>query len=164
MSAGDSEPDLIGEAIAGDRASLAQLFLMHYDTLQRHIDVRISHELQGLIRAEDVLQQTFMRAARAITTFELRHEGAFRSWLMTIADNLVRDAEKRRRRERREGSGADSAISSRLNRLVGAHASPSRNVAYGENIQNMKLAMAHLPGDQQVNQQVDPSATSLRIE
>ena len=53
------------------------------------------------MRADDVLQQTFVRAAQAIGTFEPRHADAFRGWLRTIADNLVRDAEKRRRRERR---------------------------------------------------------------
>ena len=149
MSAVESESHLIDEAIEGDRASLAQLLLLHYDALYRHIDTRISHDLQGLLRADDVLQQTFVRAAHAITAFEPRHENAFRGWLKTIADNLVRDAEKRRRRERREGPGVDNAYAPPLNRLLGAHTSPSRRAAHGESVRNMKLAMAELSPDQQ---------------
>ena len=42
MSAVESESHLIDEAIEGDRASLAQLLLLHYDALYRHIDTRIS--------------------------------------------------------------------------------------------------------------------------
>jgi len=147
MSAVESASHLIDEAIEGDRASLAQLLLLHYDALYRHIDMRISHDLQGLVRADDVLQQTFVRAAHAIAAFEPRHENAFRGWLKTIADNLVRDAEKRRRRERRER--VDNAYSPPLNRLLGAHTSPSRRAAHGESVRNMKSAMAQLSPDQQ---------------
>ncbi len=110
MSTVENESQLIDEAIAGDRASLAQLLLLHYDSLLRHVAGRISRELQGLLRAEDILQQCFVRAANSIGSFENRHAGAFRGWLRTIADNLLRDAEKRRRRERREGAAEqDSA-------------------------------------------------------
>ena len=101
MSGPDSELSLIERAVAGDRVALSQLLLLHFNALHQHVESRISHRLQGLMRADDVLQQTFVRAAQAIGTFELRHAGAFRGWLRTIADNLVRDAEKRRRRERR---------------------------------------------------------------
>jgi RNA polymerase sigma-70 factor (ECF subfamily) len=148
MSTGESESQLITAAIEGDRAALAQLLLLHYDALHVHVDMRILPEVQGLIRAEDILQQTFVRAAQAIASFEDRHEGAFRAWLKTIANNLVRDANKRRRRERREGA-FDSSVSPRLNRLMGALTSPSRRAAHGENVRSMKEAMVHLPDDQQ---------------
>lgn len=148
MSTGESESQLICAAIDGDRASLAQLLLMHYDALRLHVDRRISPEIQGIVRAEDILQQTFMRATQAIATFENRHEGAFRAWLKTIANNLVRDANKRRRRERREGPG-ESSSSPRLNRLTGTITSPSRRAAHGENVRSMQAAMIQLPEDQQ---------------
>ncbi len=153
MSALESESHLVREAIAGDRASLAQLLLVHYDALYRHIESRISHDLQGLIRAEDILQQTFVRAAQAVGTFEPRHEGALRGWLKTIAENLLRDAEKRRRRERRErlamNSARDSALASPINRLLGTNTSPSRRAALGESVRSMKSALAQLPDEQQ---------------
>ncbi len=96
MSQVDSESELIGRAVSGDRIALSQLLLLHYDALDRHVSARIPRQLQGLLRADDVLQQTIIRAAQAIDTFESRHERAFRGWLNTIADNLVRDALRRR--------------------------------------------------------------------
>ena len=149
MSAVDSESELVRRAIAGDRTSLSQLLLIHYDELHRHIESRISPNLQGLVRADDLLQQTFVRAAQAIGSFEYRHDDALRGWLRTIADNLLRDAEKRRRRERRELPAGDSAAEPALNRLIGAHTSPSRRVQRWESIHSMKMAMTQLSTDQQ---------------
>ncbi len=149
MSALEPETELIRQAMAGDRASLSQLLLIHYDELHRHIESRISQHLQGLVRADDVLQQTFVRAAQAIHTFEYRHPAALRGWLVTIADNLVRDAEKRRRRERREAPALGSSADPVWNRLAGAHTSPSRRIQRGESIETMRVAMEQLPPDQQ---------------
>ncbi len=144
----ESELDLVRAAVAGDRASLAQLLLLHYDALYWHIDLRISKDLQGLIRADDILQQTFVRATKAITSFEIRPDATLCGWLKTIADNLVRDAEKRRRRERRERAPEDSANARPNKILIGAHTPPSRQAAQKESIRNMKSAMARLPNDQ----------------
>lgn len=149
MSAVEPESELLRQAIEGDRASLAQLLLVHYDSLHRHIRARIPAELQGLVRSEDVLQQTFVRTAEAIANFQARHDQAFRGWLQVIADNLVRDACKRRRRERRAGEGGPSTMSSPLHRLIGAQTSPSRRAMRGEAIRDMKTALTHLPSDQQ---------------
>ncbi len=149
MSAAEPESELVRQAIAGDRASLSQLLLIHYDELHRHIESRISQNLQGLMRAEDVMQQTFVRAAQAIGSFQQRHDDSLRGWLRTIADNLLRDAEKRRRRERRELAGGGSSAEPVLNRQVGAHTSPSRRVQRWESLHTMKMAMTRLPIDQQ---------------
>jgi RNA polymerase sigma-70 factor, ECF subfamily len=49
----------------------------------------------GAARAEDVVQDTFVRAYRSIGTFEQRHENGLSQWLYTIARrlalNVVRD-------------------------------------------------------------------------
>ena len=52
MSCDDSESALVLKAIAGDRASLSQLLLIHYDRLRRRISRRISSDLQGLLRPD----------------------------------------------------------------------------------------------------------------
>ncbi len=149
MSVVESESELVRRAVAGDRASLSQLLLLCYDDLHRHVELRISQNLQSLMRADDILQQTFVRAAQAIQSFEYRHDGALRGWLRTIADNLLRDAEKRRRRERRELMDGASGLEPAVNRVVGPHTSPSRRVQRWESIDAMKTAMIRLPLDQQ---------------
>jgi len=149
MTAIESESQLLERAIAGDQSALAQLLLVYYDPLRDHIAVRISPEVQGLLRPEDVLQQTFVRAAEAIADFRPRHEWAFRGWLMTIADNLIRDALKRQRRERRERDAAASGLSARVQRLIESRTSPSGEVALREMVRRMRMAMTTLPDEQQ---------------
>ena len=101
----DTELELVRQAAAGDRAALSQLLLIHYDGLERHIRARISDDLKRLLLADDILQQVFVRAAQSIGSYQPRHAGAFRAWLKTIADNLIKDAEKHRHRERRQRPG-----------------------------------------------------------
>ncbi len=60
MSGADAESALVDRAVAGDRAALSQLLLLHFDDLHQHVESRISPRLRGLMRADDVLQQTFL--------------------------------------------------------------------------------------------------------
>ncbi len=156
MPEDDSQATLINQAAAGDRAALSHLLLLHHDRLKQHISRRITADLQGVIGADDVLNQTFVRVAGAIRTFQPRHEGAFRAWLETIATNLVKDAAKRRRRERRApqrrqrtGSpGDDSSMAIVINGIAGDSTTPGGRVQRRENIRQMRAALATLPQDQ----------------
>ena len=94
------EGDLIRAAAAGDQVALSQLLLLHYNELERHVVQRLASEQAGVLLPEDVLQETFYRAARALPQFEGRYVGSFCPWLKTVASNLIKDALKRRRRER----------------------------------------------------------------
>ena len=149
MSISPSPERLVRAAISGDRSALSQLLLIHYDELERHIAARISFHLQGLLRAEDILQQTFIRAAQAIATFDPQHPGAFRGWLKMIADNLLRDAEKRRRRERRGLPASNGSKSGLLNGVPDDRTSPSVCVRRLERADRLRRSMAELSLDQQ---------------
>ena len=102
MSGAESELSLIDRAVAGDRVALSQLLLLHFDVLHQHVESRISHRLQGLMRADDILQQTFVRAAQAISTFEPRHRGR--------VSRLVVDHCRQPGAGRREASSSGAAI------------------------------------------------------
>ncbi|MHB8969852.1 MAG: sigma-70 family RNA polymerase sigma factor [Pirellulaceae bacterium] len=156
MSGADAESALVSRAVSGDRAALSQLLLLHFDDLHQHVESRISPRLQGLMRADDILQQTFLRAAQAIGTFEPRHADALRGWLRTIADNLVRDAEKRRRRERRfpaflrqmTSGDTQGSLPEALDQMPGSMTSPSGRVQRQEAVRHLQAALAGLPEDQ----------------
>jgi RNA polymerase sigma-70 factor (ECF subfamily) len=155
MSQEPSEVDWVGRAIGGDRAALSQLLLTHYDALRGHIARRIPAELQGLVRAEDVLHQTFVRAAQSLDGFQVRPEGSFRAWLQTIAENLLKDAAKRRRRERRSpdarrpGTGSDdSSVAGLVERLAHDSSTPVGHAQRQENIRRVLAALAALPDEQ----------------
>lgn len=152
MSCGDAEGQLLHEAIAGNRDALSQLLLSQYDDLRQFIAARISTELQGLLRPDDVLHSVLVQIAKSIETFEPRHPGAFGAWARKIAENLLKDADKRRRRERRWPNQAAAACGSSLpgvvERLPGDSTTPSDRVQRDDNARQLKAALANLPAEQ----------------
>ena len=155
MSVGDNESELWRQAATGDRAALSELLLLHYDGLQRYLAARIPAELQRLLDPDDVLHQTFVRAAQSLSTFEPQHPGAVGAWLRTIAENLVKDAEKRGRRERRAvaspsppPSGSGSSWAALVERLAGDGTTASAPLHQRESIRRLQAALASLPADQ----------------
>jgi RNA polymerase sigma-70 factor (ECF subfamily) len=142
--------------VAGERAALSQLLLNHYDSLRRLIAARIAGDLDRWLLADDLLHQTFVRAAQSIRRFEPQHPGSFRGWLKTIAENLIKDARKRRRRERRAGESpgpAPTASSSGswaalVERLAGDSTAPSGRAQRRESARRLQAAVTSLPADQ----------------
>ncbi len=91
----DPDRALVDEATAGS--------LDAFETLVRRYQHRLVNYVQAMVRdsgeAEDVAQETFIRAYRSLTRF--RGESAFKTWLYTIATNTARTSlEQRGRRER----------------------------------------------------------------
>lgn len=146
-----TQMELVAQAKSGDRSALSRLLLIHYDRLHFFISGRISADLQGIVRADDILQQAFVRVANSIGTFEPRSESSFCSWLKTIVANLVRDAERRRFREKRarriDGSSQDAGLG--LAELAACEGtSPSSRASRNESLHRMRVAMASLPSEQ----------------
>jgi len=146
----DSETELIGRAAQGDRAALARILFDQHDALLRHIVRRLASVPAGVVLAEDILQQTYVRAARGIHAFE-GNAGGLRGWLMTIATHLILDAQKRNRRERRAPSREDAsadrsggAFEPIVDRLVGDITPPVGRVERRESIHRMRSAIASL--------------------
>jgi RNA polymerase sigma-70 factor (ECF subfamily) len=59
---------------------------------------RYCAHLAGRAQADDLTQETFVRALRALSAF--RGDASARTWLLTIARNTVADAIRRERRRR----------------------------------------------------------------
>ena len=93
------DPDrvLVEEANAGNRDA--------FETLVRRYQHRLVNYVHAIVRdtgeAEDVAQETFIRAYRSLGRF--RGESAFKTWLYTIATNTARTALERRGRRARVG-------------------------------------------------------------
>ena len=91
----DPDRTLVDEAKSGS--------LDAFESLVRRYQHRVVNYVQAIVRdsgeAEDVAQETFIRAYRSLGRF--RGESAFKTWLYTIATNTARTAlERRGRRER----------------------------------------------------------------
>ncbi len=149
----DVEQQLLESAVGGDRAALSQLLLVHYDSLHRHVSIQSNGQPTGVVQADDILQQTFVRAAQAISTFNPDDFSAFHSWLKTIATNLIKDAVKRRGRERRSSmpgpsQSDDGSFLQAVARLSGDLTPPIQRAQRSESVRRMRTALASLPEDQ----------------
>lgn len=151
MPVDDLQSELLRGAIGGDRAALAQLLLVHYDDLRHYIARRVSGDLEPLVSAADILHQAMVRAAQGIGRFQPSHEGAFRAWLTTIADNLIKDAQKTKHRRRRAGEpapvGQGSSWEALVEKIAGDATSPSAGTQKRDNARRLRAALAALPDD-----------------
>lgn len=85
--------DVLDRCRAGDRAALGQ-FVLHY---QRSVFAFLSRMTGVGAHVEDLAQEVFIKAYRALPRFEPRPDTRVSSWLLTIAVRLVQDSRKRRR-------------------------------------------------------------------
>jgi len=87
-----------------DESSFRELYRAHTPALYRFAVLRV-----GVDAAEDIVQETWLRAARGFADF--RWQASLRTWLMGIALNLCRDHYRRGTRltalpDLAEGGGA----------------------------------------------------------
>lgn len=85
----DEDGRLARRAGAGDREAFRLLVDRHYDACLRFAALR----LQDHHEAEDVVQETFVRAYRSLGAYEER--GKFKSWLFQILVNRCRSRGRR---------------------------------------------------------------------
>ncbi len=94
----ETDKELVRGTLAGQALACKTLFERH-DAVARGLAIRI---LLDLAIAEDITQETFVRAARSLTS--LSDPAGLRSWLFRIAVNLAREhqrsAARRTTRER----------------------------------------------------------------
>jgi len=96
--------------------------------------------------AEDLIQETIIRAMNGLPRFEMRSDGAFAAWLATIAENAMRNHVRSRNSpgERRLWQRyGDIDLSESF--FPGAEPSPSRLMAGVESNRAIEAAMLGLP-------------------
>ena len=94
----ESDDELIGRAVAGDRQALERLFRRHYPTIHA-----FAQKICGdPVLAEDVAQDAVVKLMGSIQTFD--HRCAFTSWLYRV---VLTKALDHRRKEKRRSSLAE---------------------------------------------------------
>jgi RNA polymerase sigma-70 factor (ECF subfamily) len=128
----DLDLDLVRRARDGDLDAFERLVERHQTGLVRFLTHMVGHTAD----AEDLAQDSLLRAYRALKTF--RGQSAFRTWLYQIGANLARTHRDKRRR-RPEAPGADE---------------PPAEWASEENVERrivahdlLRQALAALPGE-----------------
>lgn len=135
---------LLEKARSGDEAALSRAF----EQYRRRLSVLIHFKLdpRESADAEDVVQETYLRAFRALDGFEYRSPGSFLHWLSSIADSVIVDRARYRSRERR--AGEEVPFRSESNPLGPEPAdtrTPSRLFAQEEAMQRLLGRLAALP-------------------
>ncbi len=77
----------------GDRAALERFVLTYQNTVFAFLSRMVGNRPE----VEDLAQEVFIRAHRALPRFQLRPEARVSTWLLKIAVRLVQDRRKRRR-------------------------------------------------------------------
>jgi RNA polymerase sigma-70 factor (ECF subfamily) len=85
-----SEQDLVRRAKAGDEAAFGELFDRHAGDVAAVVRRRIAPALLRKTSISDVLQETRIVAFAKCAAFEDRGDGAFRAWILGIAEMHVR--------------------------------------------------------------------------
>jgi len=156
MSSASPDPErLLSLARAGDGAALGQLLELYHAYLELLARLQIGRRLQGKVDAADLVQDTFLHAARDFHRFRGVTEEELVAWLRQIlaarlSDLLRRYVGTQRRAVHleRELAGELDASSRVLDRgLVARLSSPSQQAARREQAVLLANALGLLPAD-----------------
>ncbi len=86
-----NEESLVRRAQQRDEQAFAQLYEEYFDRIYRYVTLRIGDRME----AEDITQQVFLNAIKAISSFKWRGI-PFSAWLFRIAHNQVVDYLRRK--------------------------------------------------------------------
>src|SRR6476660_4696362 len=113
----DTDEALVTEAQRGNRPALEELVRR----TSRLVYARLYLETGDAHQAEDLTQETYLQAVRSLKA--LQKPAQFRSWLLTIADNVVIDAARNRHRQKR--AEPPRAPAEMLNQVAASGVSPA---------------------------------------
>lgn len=83
---------LVAKAKQGNKDAFGDLYRMYVRKIYRFVYFL----LQNHYTAEDITQETFLRAWRALPNFSTKQEGTFQAFLFAIARNLVTDFRRKK--------------------------------------------------------------------
>ncbi len=124
-----TDPALVAAYRNGDESAAAELVRRHSHALGRFL-YSLGAEQEDL---DDLIQESLFRAFRRIETW--RGGASFRSWLLTIGSNLLRDQARKRK----------ARLVSIDERDIADASDPETNLAALEMEERMREGLARLP-------------------
>ena len=89
----EQHTELIHKAQAGDKHAFGLLYKEYYQRIYRYCRINVyKHAI-----AEDICQETFLRAWKALPKFAVTAEGTFQAFLFRIARNVIIDASRKKK-------------------------------------------------------------------
>ncbi len=151
--------NLVAAARAGDDAAWEKLVSCHRGKLRRMVELRMSPRLKGRVDASDVIQDTFIEAARVLANSELNSEIPVHVWLRRLANQKLIQAHRRHEtaecraagREQRVRESIQASSLSIARFLVGNVTSPSNVAIRDEKRRLLEVALEQMdPVDREV--------------
>lgn len=132
--------ECVGRAKAGDQAAFTEL-MGHYKGPVLNFVFRLTGDASG---AEDIAQETFVRAYRNLHRFSFRQSSdRFSTWLFQLARHLAIDAMRRRQRR-----PAQSLEVTPEGQVIADPSDPSNQADLAERSALIAAVISELPEDQ----------------
>ena len=147
--------ELVAQAAQGDPDAIQKLLILYHPALRSAIREHVRDALRPIIDPDDILQETYAHAFRAVRGCVFDGPAAFYCWLVKIALNQLKDhqrafARQKRdvRRVRRNPDCATSSYAGLADRLTAPDSTPSHKVARSETVAAVLTSLARLSDDQ----------------
>ena len=133
---------------------MRRLLIRYHPRLRARLVRQMDAALKARLDPEDILQQVYLEAFRAIRDFDYRGEDSFLRWLFTIMDRKLIDEHRalhaecrdiRREMPNAPGGGANTTYIDLLSRLQGAAGTASQVIRRNEALGVMTACLATLP-------------------
>ncbi len=133
------DAELVRRHLGGEEVAFEELYRRHAPAVWRFA-VHCSGSRNG---ADEVLQETFIRAAARLRSFRGRSE--LRTWLFAVARNAAADLGRKRRRDVRETAVETIDVPNQATGAAAEAADPADRAETRELIGELRRAVASLP-------------------
>ncbi len=149
----------IQRARAGERSAFDKLFGHYQAYLEFLIQLELGSQLKKRLELEDLLQETLLQAFQSLPQFRGESQEAFRSWLGTVALNVIQAQARRLAAKKRDldrevsleekAKGRGEKSGQLIASLEGGDTSPSQRLLREERFEKLKKALGMLSPDHQ---------------
>jgi RNA polymerase sigma-70 factor (ECF subfamily) len=145
---------LIREACRGDQEAVRRLLILYHPRLRAKLLRQMDPTMRSKLEPEDILQQVYLEAFRAIGHFNYQGKDSFLRWLYAILDRKLIDEHRALRAERRDVRREVKAMPAHtqqttyidlMARIMAGGASPSQDVRKDEALGVLTACLAALP-------------------
>lgn len=143
---------LIQRARSGDESAVQRLVVLYHPRLKARLLRQMDAVMRSKLEPEDILQQVYMEAFRAIGHFEHQGPDSFLRWMYAILDRKLIDEHRALRAERRDvrreakpGTSGQTTYIDLLARVTAGGGSPSQVVRKEEALDVLEACVAALP-------------------
>jgi len=143
------DSNLLNQAISGNIDALESILHAHHARLSGFVAKQLPAELQPVVDAEDLVQDTYFEVCRLIGGFKPTGPDSFFAWIATIARHrvidLIRKYNPRAATDLQDTDANDQPVRDILAELAIYRRTPSRSAASHEFMAALERAVERLP-------------------